>query len=79
MVSHSIIYTIMKLLSFLSLLVSSLFFFGCATTSESGTEEEAASEETADAASGKTAYEGSTGAGLLMERYKSGQIEGYRD
>ena len=26
----------------------------------------------------KTAYEGNTGPGLLMERYKSGSIEGYR-
>jgi hypothetical protein len=27
----------------------------------------------------KTAYDGATGSGLLMERYKAGQIEGYRD
>ena len=27
----------------------------------------------------KTAYDGATGSGLLMERYKTGRIEGYRE
>lgn len=30
----------------------------------------------ADGVGEKTAYDGATGSGLLMERYKSGRIEG---
>lgn len=73
---------IMKLLHILPLLIFSLFFLGCASSggskSASG-EEAAATEDDSGAIEAKTAYEGSTGTGLLMERYKSGQIEGYRD
>lgn len=72
----------MKRLSIISLLLSSLFLLGCATSGGSepvASDESAAMEGSADVPTGKTAYEGATGAGLLMERYKSGQIEGYRD
>lgn len=72
----------MKLLYILSLSIFSLFFLGCASsggTEAADSEEAAATEASADSAGTKTAYEGSTGSGLLMERYKTGQIEGYRD
>lgn len=72
----------MKLLSIIPLLFLSLFFLGCATSggSESVAGDEAApSEESSGGMTDKTAYEGSTGTGLLMERYKSGQIQGYRE
>jgi len=72
----------MKFFYLLSLFVFSMFILGCATTGESGTEEAATDELTEDgsgAVRAKTAYEGSTGAGLLMERYKAGQIEGFRE
>ena len=63
----------------------SLVFSGCATSgnsqnsSQPGSSEAASAQDTAEPVDTKTAYEGSTGSGLLMERYKSGQIEGYRD
>lgn len=79
MMYNSLNHTIMKFLSILSLFVFSMFFFGCATTSETDAAEEVAAEEAAEAKPAKTAYEGSTGSGLLMERYKSGQIEGFRE
>lgn len=72
----------MKLLSLFSLLAFSLLFFGCASKDGSdatATEEGPAAEETSSSMGAKTAYEGSTGSGLLMERYKAGQIEGYRE
>jgi PBP1b-binding outer membrane lipoprotein LpoB len=72
----------MKLSNIITLLIAAIFFTGCATTTS--TSEEAAPETGAatmdnQAAPAKTAYEGSTGSGLLMERYKAGSIEGYRD
>lgn len=69
----------MKLISLFSLLAFSLFFLGCASsggTEPAATEEESVSTDTS--AGAKTSYDGSTGSGLLMERYKSGQIEGLR-
>ncbi len=74
----------MKLLHILPLLILSSLFIGCAS---SGGGESTASDSkaptTTEEASGtmgtKTAYDGATGSGLLMERYKAGQIEGYRD
>jgi len=71
----------MKLLYILPLLTFSLFFLGCASSGGSeamDTEEAAATEDSAGSMNTKTAYDGSTGSGLLMERYKAGQIEGYR-
>lgn len=78
--SHSIL--IMKLLYILPLFIFSLFILGCASnggTEAADTEPAAKAEATTSSTATKTAYEGSTGSGLLMERYKSGQIEGYRE
>lgn len=74
----------MKLSHIITLLIAALFFTGCASNETASTPEEAApmtgSATMGNEGSGeKTAYEGSTGSGLLMERYKSGRIEGYRD
>jgi len=73
----------MKLIYILSLLTSLFIFAGCASDggAETATSEEATStgDSSYDGAGAKTAYEGSTGSGLLMERYKSGQIEGFRE
>jgi len=73
----------MKLSHIITLLIAALFFTGCASKKTASTTEETApatgSATVGDDGSGqKTAYEGSTGSGLLMERYKSGQIEGFR-
>jgi len=71
----------MKLLYILPLLISSLFILGCASSGGSEaieTQDAAATDGSTGATGAKTAYEGSTGSGLLMERYKAGQIEGYR-
>ncbi len=74
----------MKLSHIITLLIAALFITGCASNETASTTEEAApatgsAAASNDAAGEKTAYEGSTGSGLLMERYKSGRIEGYRD
>lgn len=75
----------MKLLNTISLLIFSLFILGCASsggsevTEAENAGESAASEDSSGTMTDKTAYEGSTGTGLLMERYKSGQIQGYRE
>ena len=74
----------MKLSHIITLLIAALFFTGCASNENASASEEVApatGTETmeADGAGQKTAYEGSTGSGLLMERYKAGSIEGYRD
>ena len=70
----------MKLITLFTLLLASLSFIGCAS---SGSPETTSGEEAPvmehSSAGVKTAYDGSTGAGLLMERYKAGQIEGYRE
>lgn len=77
----------MRHFNIIALLFAALFFLGCATSETTSTQDEAAatvgdSEAGASSESGaraKTAYEGSTGSGLLMERYKSGNIDGYRE
>jgi len=73
----------MKLSHIITLLIAALFFTGCASTETATTEEAAPEAGTAtvgnDGSGEKTAFEGSTGSGLLMERYKSGRIEGFRD
>lgn len=82
----SIHYT-MKLLHILSFFVAALFFAGCASTESSSASEEQVPEKQAPEtavssdsnAGAKTAYDGNTGSGLLMERYKSGAIEGLRE
>jgi hypothetical protein len=74
----------MRLTFILSILIAALISSGCGSRTGSET---AASEEAApmgessytEGAGAKTAYDGSTGSGLLMERYKSGAIEGFRD
>jgi len=61
-----------------------LFFVGCASNESASSSGEAA-PATGEASGGqdgvgeKTAYDGNTGSGLLMERYTSGRIEGYRE
>ncbi|MEM1223157.1 MAG: hypothetical protein AAGH40_10360 [Verrucomicrobiota bacterium] len=61
----------MKLIPRLSILISALFLGACATTTEEAAapavEEEPVVEETASSSV------------LLMDRYKSGEIPGYRD
>jgi len=74
----------MKLSTQILLFFAALFTFGCATSETASTAQEEAPTAGDSAASdtaprAKTAYEGSTGSGLLMERYKSGNIDGYRD
>jgi PBP1b-binding outer membrane lipoprotein LpoB len=73
----------MKLSNIITLLIAAIFFTGCASNTTSTSEEVApetgAATMDSQAAPAKTAYEGSTGSGLLMERYKAGSIEGYRD
>jgi PBP1b-binding outer membrane lipoprotein LpoB len=71
----------MKNIVTFALLALSLFMFGCASTSDSVNTIEKAPESGASTSSvaPKTAYDGTTGSGLLMERYRSGQIQGYRD
>jgi len=81
---------ITTILSFLpSFLLAAMFLAGCASSPSSSSSpsasgpEEAASmgsdEASTSSSSAKTAYDGSTGSGLLMERYKQGQIGGYRN
>lgn len=74
----------MKPSNIIVLLFAALFTFGCATsdTASATTEEGPIAGDSAESDMGpraKTAYEGSTGTGLLMERYKSGEISGFRD
>jgi len=80
----------MRHFNIIALLVGTLFFLGCATSETTSMQDESATA-VGDSESGaldgsnesgaraKTAYEGSTGSGLLMERYKSGNISGYRE
>jgi hypothetical protein len=72
----------MKHIILFSLSAVCFFFMGCASTGsdESAATEDTAAEESSTGSTGaKTAYDGSTGSGLLMERYKSGQIDGFRN
>ena len=83
----------MKITQITTLLLGAFFlilFTGCASSnSESSSSDTAPSmgSENMDSmdtmkpesTGTKTAYDGSTGPSLLMERYKSGQIEGFRN
>jgi hypothetical protein len=62
----------MKFINLLALLFAALFFAGCASTDDSAP---AADNAGADTAAAQT----DDGEGLLMDRYKSGEIPGYRD
>lgn len=74
---------IMKSFYLLLFIAFASFAAGCAGGSSSGSSSEGSSmgnESSAKTGSGeKTAYDGATGSGLLMERYKSGRIEGLND
>ena len=61
----------MKFINLLALLIAALFFTACASTDESA----AAADAAADTAESQTI----DSEGLLMDRYKSGEIPGYRD
>lgn len=62
----------MKFINLLALLVAALFFTACASTDESAP---AADTDTVDTAESET----TNTEVLLMDRYKSGEIPGYRD
>lgn len=71
----------MKLFIFPLILVFASLFSGCASNegASAASEEEGSSMGASSQPDAKTAYEGSTGSGLLMERYKAGSIEGLND
>jgi PBP1b-binding outer membrane lipoprotein LpoB len=62
----------MKFINRLALLFAALFFAGCASTDDSAS---AADNAGADTAAPQADDDG----GLLMDRYKSGEIPGYRN
>jgi hypothetical protein len=62
----------MKFINLLALLFAALVFGGCASTDDSASASDKAAPEGADAQTTDTE-------GLLMDRYKSGEIPGYRD
>ena len=62
----------MKFINLLALLFAALFFAGCASTDEAAT---AVDHTDGDAIESQT----DDTEGLLMDRYKSGEIPGYRD
>jgi uncharacterized protein YceK len=72
---------IMKNIVTFALLALSILMFGCASTGSSDNTKEKAPESGASTSSDvqKTAHDGTTGSGLLMDRYQSGQIPGFRD
>ncbi len=63
----------MKFINLLALFFVALFFTACASTDESAAA--ADTDAAADTAESKT----TDTEGLLMDRYKSGEIAGYRD
>lgn len=69
----------MKTTYITSIFAAVLLFAGCASKETASSEPAEVAAPTGEAVQAKTAYEGSTGSGLLMERYKSGNIEGYRN
>jgi uncharacterized lipoprotein YajG len=73
----------MKLTQIITLLAAALFFAGCASkeiaTTESPEQVAPATGNSGSSVGTRTAYDGNTGSGLLMERYKSGNIEGFRN
>jgi hypothetical protein len=77
-------YFTMKITLIITLLSGAFFFSGCATQDSESTQGETAPatggpSQNESEVTAKTAYEGATGPGLLMERYKSGQIEGFKN
>ena len=79
----------MNTVTTIALLFTFLFIAGCATGSTASQPTDEASQMgdssvgdssgNGTAPQAKTAYEGSTGSGLIMQRYKSGNIDGYRE
>ena len=64
------------------LLAASLLFLGCASSQQSkSTSAEGKTEksEAAQPVGARTAYDGETGPRLLMERYRTGEIQGLND
>lgn len=67
-------------LTFVFAFLFSVLFTGCTGSSnDAAAQEEAPAMGESSEAGVRTAYEGSTGPKLLMERYKSGSIEGLND
>jgi hypothetical protein len=62
----------MKLINLFALLFAALFFAGCASTDDSTSAADNAGADTATAQADEDE-------GLLMDRYKSGEIPGYRE
>lgn len=62
----------MKFINLFALLFAALFFTACASTDDSAS----AADNTAPDA---VESQGDDGEGLLMDRYKSGEIPGYRN
>ncbi|WP_269523151.1 hypothetical protein [Coraliomargarita parva] len=69
----------MKTLYILLAASAALFFSACTTTTSTTADDGSAPEQETTMTPEKTSYEGSTGSGLLMERYKDGRIEGYQN
>jgi len=77
---------IMKNIISFILVALSLFMFGCASMdsqqeprAEAGQSSFSDNGDTRDSRDRRTAFEGKTGSGLLMERYQTGEIAGFRD
>ncbi|WP_162027926.1 MULTISPECIES: hypothetical protein [unclassified Lentimonas] len=68
----------MKFINLLALLFAALVFAGCASTDDAAPAADAAAPAADDAAPVAEAHTTETD-GLLMDRYKSGEIPGYRD
>lgn len=71
----------MKVINVTILLFAAFALLGCATTDAetSGNGDGLGSTSPSDdSVEVRTAYEGETGPKLLMERYQSGEIEGFR-
>ena len=66
---------IMKFINLLALLFAALVFAGCASTEKS----DAAADKAASADDEVVEVQTIETEGLLMDRYKSGEIPGYRD
>ncbi|MFQ3271134.1 MAG: PBP1b-binding outer membrane lipoprotein LpoB [Lentimonas sp.] len=67
---------IMKFINLLTLLFAALVFAGCASTDDAAP---ANDSEGAAAVENQDSDSDSDREGLLMDRYKSGEIPGYRD
>jgi len=69
----------MKIIFPIILVVLSSLLFGCASNEDAATSQDEAAETGAAERDNRTAFEGKTGSGLLMERYQTGEIGGFRD